>query len=84
MRKDYLQVSVGEITVLVRCVEDAPTSAMAESIQGSVLGWPARRGGIVLVLPHLGPIAATVGRYDRQLPRQLRAELAAGRTTALD
>lgn len=84
MRKDYLQVSVGETTVLVRCVEDAPTSAMAESIEGSVLGWPARRGGVVLVLPHLGPIAATVGRYDRQLRRRLRGEIAAGRTTAAD
>lgn len=84
MRKDYLQVDVGQVSVLVRCAEDAPTAAMAESIQGRVLGWPARRGGVVLLLPHLEPVAATVGRYHRHLPRSVRAEFAAARTTAAD
>jgi membrane protein implicated in regulation of membrane protease activity len=84
MRKDYLQVTVGETTVLVRCAEDAPTSSMAETIQGRVLGWPANRGGVVLLLPHLDPIAATVGRYHRQLPRALRAEFSADRAPAAD
>jgi hypothetical protein len=84
MRSGYLQVTVGETTVLVRCAEDAPTSSMAEMIRGSVLGWPAKRGGIVLLLPHLEPIAATVGRYDRQLPRALRAAFSAGRARAAD
>jgi hypothetical protein len=42
---------------------------MAESMKGAVLGWPTRRGGIVLLLPHLGAVAATVGRYDRLLRR---------------
>jgi hypothetical protein len=69
MRRDYLQVTVDGTTLLVRCAEDAPTSSMAESMQGAVLGWPTRRGGIVLLLPHLGAVAATVGRYDRRLPR---------------
>ena len=84
MRKDYLQVIVGQVTVLVRCAEDAPTGTMAESIQGRVLGWPAKRGGVVLLLPHLEPVAATVGRYHRHLPRSVRAEFAAARTTAAD
>jgi hypothetical protein len=84
MRKDYLQVTVGERTVLVRCAEDAPTSAMAESIEAGVLGWPAKRGGIVLVLPHLGLMAATVGRYHRHLPRALRAQPAGGRAATSD
>ncbi|MDX6254920.1 MAG: hypothetical protein QOJ11_1254 [Frankiales bacterium] len=69
MRRDYLQVTAGGITLLVRCAEDAPTSSMAESMQGAVLGWPTRRGGIVLLLPHLAPVAATVGRHGRHLTR---------------
>lgn len=76
MRKDYLMLSVAGRSVLVRCAEDAPTATLAEVIDGSVLGWPARRGGIVLVLPHVGLVAATVGRYHRLLPRAMRADFA--------
>ena len=76
MRKDYLLLSAAGRTVLVRCAEDAPTATLAEVIDGSVLGWPARRGGVVLVLPHVGLVAATVGRYHRHLPRALRADFA--------
>jgi hypothetical protein len=79
MRKDYLLLVVDGRSVLVRVAEDAPTTAMAEVIDGAVLGWPATRGGVVLVLPHLAPVAATVGRYHRHLPRALRAEFSAGR-----
>ncbi len=76
MRKDYLLLRAAGRTVLVRCAEDAPTATLAEVIDGSVLGWPARRGGVVLVLPHVGLVAATVGRYHRHLPRSLRAGFA--------
>jgi hypothetical protein len=79
MRKDYLLLVVDGRSSLVRVTEDAPTNAMAEVISGAVLGWPARRGGVVLVLPHHPPVAATVGRYHRHLPRALRAEFSAGR-----
>ncbi|BEP16138.1 hypothetical protein acdb102_44490 [Acidothermaceae bacterium B102] len=79
MRKDYLLVTAGGRTVLVRCSEDAPTASLAEVIDGSVLGWPTRRGGIVLVLPHVGLLAATVGRYHRHLPKALRSDYSAGR-----
>lgn len=79
MRKDYLLLLVDGRSVLVRVAEDAPTSAMAEVITGAVLGWPTSRGGVVLVLPHHPPVAATVGRYHRHLPRALRAEFSAGR-----
>jgi hypothetical protein len=34
----------------------------------------------VLLLPHVGPLAATVGRYHRHLPKEHRAAFLAART----
>ena len=78
MRRDYLLLhregaDGADTPVLVRCERDAGLARLPERCAGSLVA-SGRFGPVIIGTPDLPPITGHAGRYERLLPRNLRAD----------
>jgi hypothetical protein len=78
MRRDYLLLrregtNGAAVSVLVRCDREAGLTQLPERCAGSLVA-VGRFGPVIIGTPDLPPIIGHAGRYERLLPRNLRAD----------